>query len=188
MPVLPHKISINIHSLDCVSDRSTVTAVVAAVPTSTLSGDSLVSSIATGNQWYFNNIIINGATGKSYKPTKSGNYSVTVTDTFNCSQNSTDFNFVVTAIQNVSSAEIGLKVSPNPNNGIFNVSFYLSSKSDVNVALVSASGQNCLSNTYSNFIGQFSQQFSTKNLAEGTYILRVQANNKVYRTKVVMVK
>jgi hypothetical protein len=158
------------------------------VPTVTQSGDSLVSSAATGNQWYLNNVMINAANGKSYKPTKSGSYSVIVNDSYNCSQSSAPVNFVVTAVQNANSAEIGLKVSPNPTNGVFNVSFYLSSKADVNVGLISTSGQNCLNNTYANFSGQFSQQFTTNNLAEGTYILKVQANNKVYKAKVVIIR
>lgn len=180
--------NMNVRTTDCVADRGTVTATVAAVPTVTQSGDSLVSSAATGNQWYLNNVMINAANGKSYKPTKSGSYSVIVNDSYNCSQSSAPVNFVVTAVQNANSAEIGLKVSPNPTNGVFNVSFYLSSKADVNVGLISTSGQNCLNNTYANFSGQFSQQFTTNNLAEGTYILKVQANNKVYKAKVVIIR
>lgn len=177
-----------ISTTDCLSDKITIAATTAPVPTITQVADSLVSNIASGNQWYFNNLIINGASGKSYKPTQSGNYSVTVTDAVNCSQTSAAFNFIVTAIQNVSESEIGLEVSPNPNHGQFNVSFYLKTKANVTVELLNDLGQKTFSNFYSNFSGQFNQQFNTNSFASGTYILKVQQNGKIYRKRIIIVK
>jgi len=95
---------------------------------------------------------------------------------------------VVTAVQNVSASEIGLETSPNPTNGLFNISFYLSNKADVSVELINAGGQKCLQKFYTGFSGQFNQQYAASNIAGGTYILKVQANNKVYTTKVLIVR
>jgi PA domain/Bacterial Ig-like domain (group 3)/Subtilase family/Putative Ig domain/Secretion system C-terminal sorting domain/PKD-like domain/HYR domain/Ig-like domain CHU_C associated len=68
-----------------------------AVPTITANGPvifcdggsvTLTSSSATGNQWYLNGNIINGATNQTYVVTASGNYTVTVTTTGGCSASS----------------------------------------------------------------------------------------------------
>ena len=44
----------------------------------TTSGDTLISSSPTGNQWYLNGSPITGATGQKYLATVSGNYNVVV--------------------------------------------------------------------------------------------------------------
>jgi hypothetical protein len=46
---------------------------------------TLSSSYSSGNQWYRNNVLISGATGRAFKPTDSGNYTVIVTNTLGCS-------------------------------------------------------------------------------------------------------
>ncbi|MBI4929768.1 MAG: PKD domain-containing protein, partial [Bacteroidetes bacterium] len=57
---------------------------VPATPTITPSGMNLVSSSATGNQWYLNGTPIGGATNQIYTPTQNGNYTVVVTNAFGC--------------------------------------------------------------------------------------------------------
>jgi photosystem II stability/assembly factor-like uncharacterized protein len=47
-------------------------------PTVSKVKSDLVSSYATGNQWYRNNVLIPGATGQKFNPTKTGNGSYTV--------------------------------------------------------------------------------------------------------------
>jgi hypothetical protein len=48
----------------CASDRVTVVAPDAPVPSVSQVADSLVSTIATGNQWYKDNVLIIGATAR----------------------------------------------------------------------------------------------------------------------------
>jgi len=57
-------------------------------PTITPSGMDLVSSSATGNQWYLNATLIGGATNQIYTPTQNGNYTVIVTDANGCTATS----------------------------------------------------------------------------------------------------
>lgn len=180
------KISTN----DCISNMVPIVATTAATPTISLSATSLVSSItnAISYQWYLSGNIIANATASSYTPTKSGSYVVAVTDSLGCTKSSAAYSYVVTAVQNVSNTEIGLKASPNPAKGLFNVSFYLSNKADVSIELISTDGQIAMSKMYSGFSGQFNQQYTVGNMAPETYILKVQANNKIYRTKIVIVQ
>ncbi|HEX3025418.1 MAG TPA: S8 family serine peptidase [Chitinophagaceae bacterium] len=185
--------NLNIQTSDCVSDMGTIVPITAPTPVASANGNILSSDITTGKlQWNLNGIPITGATNSTYTNTQTVkgtyNYSVTVTDVFGCSRTSNTVAVVVTAVQNVNSAEISLVVSPNPNNGVFHVGFTTNTLADVSVELINTAGQICLNNSYSNFVGQFSQQFSTNNLASGTYILKVQQNGKVYQKQVMIIK
>jgi hypothetical protein len=73
-------------------------------------GDSLRSNYAEGNQWYFNQTILPGATGQSLKPDHSGVYRVEVA--INGCATSADFEFVITGMEDPNSRIIS--VSPNP--------------------------------------------------------------------------
>ncbi|OIR06941.1 C5a peptidase precursor [mine drainage metagenome] len=182
-----------ISTSDCVSDIGTVLATTAATPVASANGNILSSNITTGRlQWNLNGNPIAGATSSTYTNTQTTagtyNYTVTVTDAFGCSRTSNTVAIVVTAVQNANPAEIGLVVSPNPNNGAFHVGFTTNTKADVSIELINTAGQICLNNGYSNFVGQFSQQFSTNNLASGSYILKVQQNGKVYQKQMMIIK
>ena len=59
----------------------------------------LTSSSAAGNQWYRNNKLIQGATGKTYNTKDSGKYTVVVTNNFGCT---------------TTSAVVAVTLNPNP--------------------------------------------------------------------------
>jgi hypothetical protein len=91
-----------------------------AQPTITQSGADLVSSYATGNQWYLDGDIIDGAFGQTYTPIVNGNYTVVHTDVNACEAMSQAYNMLTVGIAQTS-AEI-ISVSPNPSSGVFVVS------------------------------------------------------------------
>jgi hypothetical protein len=90
-----------------------------AQPTVTQSGADLVSSYATGNQWYYEGGIINGATGQSHTPTQNGNYTVVHTDGNGCAATSDPYNMLAVGISQPSTLE--MSIAPNPSAGIFHV-------------------------------------------------------------------
>jgi type IX secretion system substrate protein len=102
------------------SDNLTVTVLpLPPKPTIVFSNSTLTSSATSGNQWYFNGAIIPGATSQTYSPQNQGIYSVVVTGSNGCSNESEPFIF--TGIGDLDN-DFGISVYPNPSDGILNVS------------------------------------------------------------------
>ncbi len=179
-----------VYTLSCLGDRLAVVATTAPVPVITQQGDSMVSNVATGNQWYLNNVAITNANQNHYRPasggTGSGSYKVITTDGFGCQQTSNTITFTVTALPVVDPREINLIVSPNPNNGVFNLSFAVTTKADLTIEIVSSSGQKVFNSTYPNFTGSFSKQIEVDQVSSEFYILKIQHNKKTYVQKLLI--
>lgn len=175
---------------DCMSAMTPIVATTASTPTISTSGKNLLSSItnAKSYQWYLDGATMNNAIADTVYPYKQGSYTVSVTDSVGCSLTSAAYNFTVTAVNNVNNNDIGLKVSPNPSSGNFNVNFTLPSASNVDIELIGSTGQIYLTKHYSALTGTFSETFNSGNVATGTYILKVQAGNNTYWTKVLIVR
>ncbi|MCX6258272.1 MAG: PKD domain-containing protein [Bacteroidia bacterium] len=90
-------------------------------PTISLNVDTLFSSAASGNQWYFltAGIPVSGATNQIFIPGMNGEYFVIVTDSYGCvSDSSNIINVILTGISNPDN-QSGFIVYPNPNHGDF---------------------------------------------------------------------
>jgi hypothetical protein len=173
---------------ECVSDRIAVVASTSPTPVITQQNkDLVVTNATTGIQWYENDVVIAGATGTTYTPTKSGNFKVIVTDALSCQRTSNVIAYVFTAIDPVVAArEINLKVSPNPNNGLFNLSFEVTSKADLSIEILNAAGQKVFSNFHSGFTGKYSKQIRVPALSAEVYMLRISHDKKNYVHKVII--
>ncbi|MES2630194.1 MAG: T9SS type A sorting domain-containing protein [Bacteroidota bacterium] len=94
-----------------------------ATPAVSQQGDTMYASVSGNSyQWFDKNGPIAGATGKSYHPTKSGEYTVQVFSANGCaSDTSARFFFSGTGISK-SAANATFSIVPNPSNGDFTVS------------------------------------------------------------------
>jgi len=93
---------------------SSVNVVVNTLPSQpliTVDGSSLVSSQATGYQWYFNGQPIEGATDGTYTPIETGDYTVEVLDENGCSSISEIYNWITVGISERANE---VSVHPNP--------------------------------------------------------------------------
>lgn len=175
----------------CVSAR--VPVVVSTNPPLTIAqlGDSLIGSISNGIfQWTFNDTgIVTGGAMKSIKPTKTGNYKLSATDVLGCTRTSANFSFIVGSNPSNPidpSQNIKLFVSPNPNNGYFQLSFEVPDKTDMSIELLSITGQRVYYKTYTNFSGNFIQTVRIPNLGNGIYFLKILLGEKIYTHRILV--
>ncbi|MBK0401668.1 T9SS type A sorting domain-containing protein [Adhaeribacter sp. BT258] len=174
----------------CPSAASTVTAITVnpkpATPTITRSGDSgqeLTSSEATGNQWLLNGTAITGATAQTYQTTANGNYTVVVTNASGCtSDTSAVVNITNTGIKGAM-AGMSVSVYPNPSKGKFNVKL-VGYKQDAALELYSLTGQLIAKEEVK--AGQEITKVQVKNLAAGTYLLKVVSEKGVQINKLIV--
>ncbi|HLP13747.1 MAG TPA: T9SS type A sorting domain-containing protein [Flavobacteriales bacterium] len=156
-----------------------------ASPTITMSGADLVSSSATGNQWYLDGVLIPGATSQTYTPTANGTYTVVVTES-GCSSPSSAGTF----LNNVSIVEIdnvfGLTVYPNPNNGEFTVNFNGAMNKEFKLRLTNAIGQVVYTENLRGTGSKLSVVVKVKDVQTGMYNLTLTSEGTEVIKKVVI--
>jgi uncharacterized delta-60 repeat protein len=67
-------------------------------------------------QWYFNNVLIAGASANTYAPTQTGLYKVQVTGNNGCMNISDVYNLVVLSTADITLGDVKLRFYPNPAN------------------------------------------------------------------------
>lgn len=122
-------------------------------------------------QWYHNDVLLDDETEANINPSENGNYYVEVTDVNGCHNTSNIINFMVTSIATLES--YGITVSPNPTarSLIINTNG-VTFKSD----LFDLSGKRIMSNLKA--VNDLS------NLANGTYLLKLQIEADILMVKV----
>lgn len=95
------------------STTKTITVGSLSIPVASLNGSILQSSFATGNQWYLNGVLLPGATGNTYLPVTSGNYTVIATINGCSSAPSNTVAFTITALTDLE-RQWKLSILPNP--------------------------------------------------------------------------
>lgn len=177
-------------STGCPSNRVPVVAAANTPLTVSQVGDSLVANLKTGTfQWIYNDTaFVAGANGSSIKPTRTGNYKVQLLDALGCNKTSANVSYTATAITTVDPREIKLTVSPNPNNGIFQLSFEVTKRSDLSIEILNAAGQRVFLNTQSGFLGKYNKQLSLKQFSSDVYLLKIQHDKKTYMQKIIIQK
>jgi len=172
--------------LFCPSPRVAITAPNNVVPTISQNGNVLSSSSAANNQWRLNGAEIPGANSQQYTATTNGLYRVAVTDEFGCTGLSNELNVVLTSINNVDPARIGMVLAPNPNKGQFNLQFRVSGREDLNVTVLNVSGQQVFRKTYDRFSGAFNETIRLNGVTPGVYMLRINHGNDYYVRRILI--
>jgi N-acetylneuraminic acid mutarotase len=148
-----------------------------ATPTITLNGADLVSSYATGNQWYVDGNLIPSATGQTHTPLVNGDYTVEYTDGNGCESLSLPYNVNTVGISSL--AETHFAVSPNPTNGVFTIVSDMAG--DYSIELYNAAGQLLFTKRVS---GQ-SNVIDIQNYAAGVYTITLSNGEMMMRSKLI---
>jgi hypothetical protein len=153
-------------------------------PVITFNFPNLISNYTFGNQWYLNGVIIPGATGQSFTPVQTGNYTVKV-NLSNCSSLFSDNYFYnITNVTNLSDGEF-LDLYPNPTSAFVLLNYKFNGESQgVRVNVMNSIGQ-IVSSQYLNQSGII----SLSGLTNGVYFLQVEArkSKRIYVKKIIKV-
>lgn len=159
----------------------TVNPLPAAPVVSQLNDSTLQSSQSSGNQWNDSNGPVSGATGPTFKPAASGDYTVTYTDANGCSATSAPYTFTSTLGVETLVSDAGM-IYPNPaTNGVTIV--LKEAALNGTVSLTNLSGQTIVTGTANGPV----MLFDRGALPAGTYFIAVRnaENVTVFRQKIV---
>jgi hypothetical protein len=165
---------------NCASPRVPVVAVTATPVVITRIGNVLSSNYTSGNQWYFNDSLVVGSTGQTDSLKVNGTYKVVVSDSLGCNLVSNEYLYST-------GNDIGLSVTPNPNQGVFTLQFFQAEMANTNMRILDINGKLVYEKNYANFRGSFYQNINIGNIASGYYILQIQIGNKNYVQKIAVV-
>ncbi|MBK9328690.1 MAG: T9SS type A sorting domain-containing protein [Sphingobacteriales bacterium] len=146
-----------------------------ATPAITQSNDTLYSStivVGASYEWYKGGVLQATTSVPSFKITSSGVYTVKVISN-NCpSQISANFNASLTAIT-VNKLDITFTVSPNPNNGEFEIRFYSAKNKNYSLSVYNLTGQVILKEDVTLRIGNNSKRINLNGIEKGAYFLSI---------------
>jgi hypothetical protein len=153
-----------------------------ATPVITQTGDSLVSSATSGNQWFLDGTGIPGATNQVLVPAVNGNYQVGVTDVNNCVSSLSDpFNVTWMGSEQLSGNE-KVFVYPNPTGGIVTLSSSILENKKYELTLFNSIGRKVLSK-------RNERNLDLSALENGLYYLNIKSpEGEIIICKIVLIK
>jgi hypothetical protein len=172
----------NLQLNNCPGARSIVIAQQPTAPVISLKNDVLTSTPAASYQWYLNGLPIVNKISISDTAILSGNYTVAATDSVGCTLMSNSIDYKSAS----GTGAIQLLVSPNPNNGQFQLQFVTATSDNVYVTLTNTLGQRVYEASYPNFSGIFNQQIYVGYLSADVYYLKVFVGSNSYLQKIII--
>ncbi|MFZ4522400.1 MAG: T9SS type A sorting domain-containing protein [Bacteroidales bacterium] len=156
---------------------------VPVTPVVTIQWPNLESSSAEGNQWYYQDTLIAGATGQTYNAVKPGWY-WTVATSLGCSSDTSNHVYVDTTNPDI--LVPGILVYPVPNNGKFNVSITLLSQEMFNITIYNYLGKKMFE--VPDFIvnGKYKQVIDLRPMAMGVYTIVFRCKDYTVVRKVLI--
>ena len=155
-------------------------------PTITQNGVVLTSSLASGDQWYLNGIVIAGDTLPADTANQSGIYKVIATNQFGCSASSIPVNITTTDINSIKKND-GFIIFPNPSNGIVTINFVGKSE-HINVEVMNDLGQLVYAETVNDCQNNCNKTIDMTAFMRGIYLFRIVADGNTYTKKVLFIK
>lgn len=123
-----------------------------------------VAGTYTSYRWFWNNILISGATANTYTATRNGNYTVVVTDANGCTDTSQVYNVTGLGIGNRNEIAQQIRIYPNP----AQEELHIQAPLPVQVCITSIEGKLILQE-------KNAETLSLRELSEGIYLIRISS-------------
>ena len=157
-------------------------------PTITRMGNRLVSSANEGNQWYRNNVMMQGKTDKVLELEEPGLYTVQASNQFGClSPISDEYDYNWNSVEETELSN-SVKVYPVPSDGNVTLRFNLTKTAKVTIEIYTLTG-NKIGEVIPDFIETENyQELDLTKLTNGTYYLKLNINNQSVMKKIIIHK
>lgn len=166
----------------CESTRTPVVAQVTTLNDASISvsGQKLVSNYPSGNQWYLDGVLIEGATSQEFTPIASGVYKLRVT--VGACETTVEKQFIVTGdIADIDASKY--KVFPNPSTGV--VGLEVRSKNPVSVRIFSTLGREVAAGQLQSRGEVQTGEFDITDKPNGIYILTIRDGEVDVKIKIL---
>lgn len=175
-----------VNASGCESEKTKVEATIVYIdkPVIDVQGNILHSSSLTGNQWYKDDVLLEGETGNTLMVNESGSYTVAVSSPEGCTETS-DYT-IFTVAGEAGAGNIGITVFPNPVTTHLRVSFPQDvAKTIQKLAVYDGRGVEVASVQEKTVVssGEVNLDFTEKR--PGQYILNVVSEGKVIALRLV---
>ncbi len=148
--------------------------------------DTLISSAASGNQWYLNGIVIPGVTSQKYVPTENGSYYVVVTLGGCSSLPSNTLTILNVGLDPI--VHTVMEVYPNPNHGEFNLKVVTAKAIEANIEIYNNIGELLWKQEKAFIDGNFVTHIDLKLLPAGVYTVALKNKDINMVKRVVVMK
>ncbi|MCD4730136.1 MAG: T9SS type A sorting domain-containing protein [Bacteroidales bacterium] len=139
----------------------------------------LISTAASGNQWYNSAGIITGATNQSYAPIETDDYYVIVTNEYGCvSEQSNIYHFIYTGVVDIIDGQ-QFNIYPNPFKENFTLEYSVKSVSKVKISIYNTIGQQMtiLQDNAAQIAGNHRINFDASKLEPGIYYCKIETDD-----------
>jgi len=160
-----------------------------ATPVITQNGDTLISSVATGNQWYYQNALgsfpISGATNQTYVALVTGDYYSIVSGQGGCeSDTSNIMNMVIVGLAETETASV--LIYPNPVSNMLYIEFTQALNGNTELELLNGIGQLLHKESLENISGHLMKTINMSTYTKGLYFLRIKNTHSIRTEKLIV--
>lgn len=155
------------------------------VPIIEKSGNDLKAVGSSGQyQWFLNGERLTGAIKDTYTPKTDGIYTVSATNSNNCSKTSEEFSVTWLSIDN--SIFEGISLNPNPNDGEFELRVNTQLVGMADLSIIDITGQEVFKEKVSFSGNELSKNIKLNNLAKGIYFLKINSGANEINAKFIV--
>jgi hypothetical protein len=160
-----------------------------ATPVITQNGDTLISSVATNNQWYYQNVLgsfaISGAINQIYIALVTGNYYCIASGQGGCMSDTSNTVYVV--IVGIDEYETtSVLIYPNPVSNILNIEFTQAMNGNTELDLLNGIGQLLHKESLENISGHLTRTIDMSKYTKGLYFLRIRNSHSIRTEKIIV--
>lgn len=158
-----------------------------AEPVIIQTGDTLTSNVNSGNQWYKDGNIIEGATGNKYIAEDKGNYAVVVTAE-NCSSAPSNSILVLPVSAKDFQVSTTFNVYPNPNKGKFSIKVSSAKPVELTIEVYNNTGVLLLKQEAVNIDGTYIAPLILEDYPNGIYMVILRTKKITVARRIVIMK